>query len=237
MTADRIARRDRKLAMCGRSEMKAMTSGKSILAGLFLAALTGAAAGDEISSIYTRLAFDTDCVQLSADPMGRCLFLRRSWRLRHPAVGMSDLRQSVFFGYVGDWYADDALGKHCGAFNAAHQRHGRMAASEGRSVPFATILRCVHRKSRSSTPAHPTRRIVGQVLVSRRRSCQPGAGDACVVGYVDALANGNANEMARELSVISGLPGISSCTPSTSRPITVERGALSVGPRPVVWIF
>ena len=64
--------------------------------------------------------------------------------------------------------------------------------------PFATILRWFIENSNPDTGA-PDEAHRGQVLVVSRVA-QPGEGGACVVGYVDALANPNANEMARNVA-------------------------------------
>lgn len=171
-----------------------MTPRTAYLAGLFTAALAGpAVAGEDVSSIYTRLEFDTDCVQISADPMGGSFSCSG-----HGGYGVllaeGDLRQSAFFGYVGAWYADNAW-ESFGAFN---QTNDTVEWRLRGGVPFATILRWFIENPNPDTGA-PDEAHRGQVLVVSRVG-QPGVGEACVVGYVDALANGDANTVAREVA-------------------------------------
>lgn len=171
-----------------------MISRNAILAGMLAVALTGpAAAVEPVSSIYTKLEFDTDCVQLSADQMGGEFSCAG-----HGGYGVliteGDLRQSVFFGYVGDWYADNAW-ESFGAFNQANDTvEWRLKGG----VPFAAILRWYIENPNPDTGT-PDEAHRGQVLVVSKVG-QPGVGDACVVGYVDALANGDANTLAREVA-------------------------------------
>ena len=171
-----------------------MRSTAFILACALSAVAAGQAGAQEaVSSIYTKLEFDTGCVPLTADPMGGSFSCSG-----HGGYGVlfaeGDLRQTVFFGYVGDWYAGAAW-ESFGAFNQANDTvEWRLRGG----IPHATILRWYIENPNPDTGS-PDEAHRGQVLVVSKVG-QPGIGDACVVGYVDALANPDANEMAREVA-------------------------------------
>tara|TARA_Y100000815_G_scaffold172366_2_gene156749 strand:+ start:53524 stop:54147 length:624 start_codon:yes stop_codon:yes gene_type:complete len=147
----------------------------------------------ELSSIYTKMDFETGCIRMSVDEVGAS-FSCAGHRGYGILFAESDLRQSVFFGYVGPWYADGAWE----SFSAFNQTNDTVEwrLSDGR--PYATILRWYIENPNPDTGA-PDEAHRGQVLVVSRVA-QPGEGSACVVGYVDALANPNANEMARDVA-------------------------------------
>ncbi|MAS06351.1 MAG: hypothetical protein CL534_16940 [Ahrensia sp.] len=160
----------------------------------FLAAPAALAQGEgDVSSIYTKIDFETGCIRTSTDEVGAD-FSCAGHRGYGILFAESDLRQSVFFGYVGPWYADGAW-ESFGPFNQTNDTV-EWRLSGGR--PFATILRWFIENSNPDTGA-PDEAHRGQVLVVSRVA-QPGEGGACVVGYVDALANPNANEMARDIA-------------------------------------
>ena len=105
-----------------------------------------------------------------------------------------DLRQSVFYGYVGPWYGEGAW-ESFGPFNAAGTKiEWRLADG----VPVATILRWSIQNANPQTgQIDPERR--GEILVVSKVA-QPGQGEGCVIGYVDARANADANMIARDLA-------------------------------------
>ena len=149
------------------------------LSAAMLAPADRAAAYEPISSIYTKIEFDTGCITLSSDPMGGSFSCSG-----HGGYGIllseGDLRQTAFFGYVGDWYAGNAW-ESFAAFNQANDTvEWRLRGG----VPYATILRWFIENPNPDTGA-PDAAHRGQVLVIFKVG-QPGIGDACVVGYVDA---------------------------------------------------
>ncbi|MDF1778944.1 MAG: hypothetical protein P1V13_23210 [Rhizobiaceae bacterium] len=166
----------------------ARTSMTTAFAMLLLGAFAGAAQSNESS--YTKIDFDK-CVTLSADSMGA--------RLVCPGFGgygvffkEDDLRQAVQFGHVDQGEVFESFG----AFNRINETvEWRINVS---GVPIATILRWFLENpdpdSGISTPQY-----LGQVLVISRVG-QPGDARACVVGYVDALGNKDANVLAREVA-------------------------------------
>lgn len=159
-----------------------------------LAAAPAVAEGEgAVSSVYTKLDFETGCIRLSTHEVG-ARFSCSGQGGFGVLFAESDLRQSLFFGYVGSWYGDDAW-ESFGPFNQTNDTV-EWRLSGGR--PFATILRWFIENSNPDTGA-PDEAHRGQVLVVSRVA-QPGEGGACVVGYVDALANPNANEMARNVA-------------------------------------
>ena len=164
------------------------------LVSAFLPASAARAQGEsETSSIYTKIDFETGCVRLSTDEVGAS-FSCAGHRGYGILFSESDLRQALFFGYVGPWYAADAW-ESFGPFNQSNDTV-EWRLDGGR--PFATILRWFIENPNPDTGA-PDEAHRGQVLVVSRVA-QPGEGGACVVGYVDALANSDANEMAREVA-------------------------------------
>ncbi|QKV19897.1 hypothetical protein [Oricola thermophila] len=164
----------------------------TLSAGLVLAA-SAATAAEDVASVYTRLDVPADCVALSADPMGGTFSCPG-----HGGYGVllaeGDLRQSVFFGHLGPWYGEPAWESFVTFNGAGDTVEWRLDGG----VPFATILRWfidgINPETGSPDAGHR-----GQVLVVSKVG-QPGVGDACVVGYVDALANADANVLAREVA-------------------------------------
>lgn len=138
-------------------------------------------------SVYTKIEFDA-CIALSSDSQGG--------QLQCPGYGgygvvfkEGDLRQAVQFGHVtqGDVF------ESFGAFNRANDTVEWRLDDNG--VPVATILRWFLENPDPKTGS-PSPQSTGQVLVVSRIG-QPGDAHSCVVGYVDAKANDNANVIAR----------------------------------------
>lgn len=107
---------------------------------------------------------------------------------------VSEERMSVFFGYVGNWYAEGAYE----SFEAINHIADVVEWRVRDGVPRATIVRWTidHGKTESG---ETDPEIVGEVLVVSKVA-QPGEGEGCVIGYVDALENENADEIAREVA-------------------------------------
>ncbi|MFZ2103054.1 MAG: hypothetical protein WAU86_21070, partial [Oricola sp.] len=154
---------------------------------------TSAPAADAAESVYTKIDDEKGCVSIDTDEMGGTVSCAG-----HGGYGVllseGDLRQTVFFGYVGEWYSGPAW-ESFAAFNYTNDTVEWRARG---SVPHATILRWFIENSNPDTGS-PDEAHRGQVLVVSKVG-QPGVGDACVVGYVDALANPGANDMAREIA-------------------------------------
>lgn len=104
-----------------------------------------------------------------------------------------DLRQSQSYGPIGQAYLDEAF-ETFGPFNHSNARIEWRLAVDGK--PFATIVRWFISDPETTDEAD-TR--YGQVLVVSTVAT-PDNPTSCVVGYVDALANGDANTLARKVA-------------------------------------
>jgi hypothetical protein len=149
------------------------------------------AAGE--TSAYTTIDFERDCIAVSdvdseSGSGGSWLCAGyKGWPV-HVAAG--DLRESVFFGHLGPWFAD-ADGGHAFATFGMFNGIGRTVEwrLDDKGAPFAAILR-FHLDS--GDPAITKRQVLVVSTVG-----QPGIGIACIAGYVDATDTPKANEVAR----------------------------------------
>lgn len=165
-----------------------------VLALLGGSMLAGAASADgAVSSSYTKLDIRKGCEQTSSNEVGGS-YLCAGFADYPVHFAEGDLRQSVFFGHVGGWHAERAW-ESFGQFNYVNETI-EWRLKDGK--PFATILRWFVENINPDTGA-PDDAHRGQVLVVSRVA-QPDDGDGCVVGYVDALANGDANTLARQVA-------------------------------------
>lgn len=102
-----------------------------------------------------------------------------------------DLRQMVRFGHLSK---TDGQWESFGQFNYVNETiEWRLKNGS----PFATILRWFIENSDSDGSSNKAN--LGQVLVISKVAT-PANPSSCVVGYVDALANKNANLLAREVA-------------------------------------
>lgn len=107
----------------------------------------------------------------------------------------SDIRQSFFFGHVRKSYLEKGF-ESFGPFNHAEATvEWRIDAAK---KPGATILRWIIENQDPQT-GRSTRALEGQVLVISKVA-QKEDGEGCVIGYVDALANADANLLARRIA-------------------------------------
>lgn len=106
-----------------------------------------------------------------------------------------DVRQSTYFGYLSDEILGGG-GETFAVFNHIGDKIEWRLDDKG--VPRATILRYVM-ENMNPTTYDPDPALYGQVLVVSRVG-QPEDETGCVTAYVDALANKDANEMARKLA-------------------------------------
>jgi hypothetical protein len=108
-------------------------------------------------------------------------------------LSAGDQRMQVTYG---DWKKDDiALSQTFPAFNNVYEGTVEWRIEkqpDGKTRPFATILRWNVREAGQEGVVASS----GRVLVVTRL----GAGGVCQVGYVDARANPNANELARQIA-------------------------------------
>ena len=161
---------------------------KPILAALLAIAALATPAQAAFNSAYTDLDLD-ECLVLDADDFGA------SWACPgykgYPLmVTEGDLRFSLIYGFgakAGD-------GQTLPPFNRPGETlEWRLSNDLGRWMPIATIIRY-------HTADPETGEDKGQVLVVT----QLVEGNSCHIAYIDALANKNANELAREAADKAG---------------------------------
>lgn len=149
------------------------------------------AAAHGAESAYTTVVFEKDCKQTDTDELGGSAICK-GYKDFPVHFSEGDLRQSVFYGHIGSWYEDGAF-ESFGRFNHAGDRiEWRL---EGGS-PYATIRRWFV-STGENDEGEPLPEA--QVLVISKVG-QKGVGDACVVGYVEATANPDANDIARKVA-------------------------------------
>ncbi len=161
----------------------------ALAGGCFLVCSAAAFAN---SSTYTDLNLDQcekiteyeDGVQLKCDGYGDYpVYLKEG-----------DLRQAVLFGKVKQVLIDEAF-ESFGPFNHVNTKIEWRLDEQGK--PIAAILRWFIENTNPETGA-VDKDSTGQVLVVSSVADIDGVG--CVVGYVDALDNPNANILARNIA-------------------------------------
>lgn len=146
--------------------------------------LAGPAAAQQIESSYTDLDLNIDCTVINSDDFGStwaCTGLKGMPVM----VAEGDLRMFVSYGLTST--TEKAAKQTLGPFNRLGDKiEWRVSNADGYWKPFASILRFLT-KAEEGKPE-------GQVLVVTKIT--PSA--TCHVAYVDALANPDANELARK---------------------------------------
>jgi hypothetical protein len=160
-----------------------------LLAAGGLSVPASAAAND---SVYTDLDLD-NCQTLVEDPMGVSLKCK-GYRDYSVYFKEGDLRQSVFYGRVDRELIDSAF-ESFSAFNHINTRIEWRLDDEGK--PFAAILRWFI--DNPGPDGSSTRASRGEILVVSRVGTAD-YGGSCMVALVDVKANGNANELARQMA-------------------------------------
>lgn len=165
-----------------------------ILAAWVAAAITVPATAQEIVSEYTDLNVDKHCSTFAAGEKGEgdwSNFVCQGWRGYPVLIYYADAHESLFYGFPqgGDlapnWESFDG-------FNQSGPRiEWRIERDGPRAVPFATI----HRRSVTVSDGHkPVEVLVVQKVGELH------AREGCVVGYVVATGNPDANEKARRIA-------------------------------------
>lgn len=144
--------------------------------------------GTEIESTYTKLDLDGACKPYELYEQGGS-FTCPGYAGYSVLFAEGDLRQSVFYGFVGEWFAEGAFESFSGFNYVSGTIEWRLKGG----VPYAAIMRWFISSGEGDGTSE------GQVLVISKVA-QPGIGEGCVVGYVDALENANANVMARDIA-------------------------------------
>lgn len=106
----------------------------------------------------------------------------------------SDLRQSILYGPVNDTYINDVF-ESFEPFNNATRKIEWRLGTDGK--PVATIVRWFL-DNIDPVNFEPSPKLKGQVLVVSKVAGD--AGQGCIVGYVDALANPEPNALARKIA-------------------------------------
>jgi hypothetical protein len=159
----------------------AFASALYVAAALLLAA---PASAQQIESSYTDLNLNVDCTVIESDDFGT-MWACGGLKGMPVMVSEGDLRMFVSYGLTST--TEKAAEQTLGPFNRLGEKiEWRVSNAEGYWKPFATILR-YFTKSEEGKPE-------GQVLVVTKIT--PGA--TCQIAYVDALANPDANELARK---------------------------------------
>jgi hypothetical protein len=166
---------------------------RKFLAMLAVTGFSSAAHAGEISSVYTDLVAEKDCVTYSAaeDGEGDWANLACAGYRGYPVlIAYDDVRESVFYGFPP---TEDLPWESFSAFNSAGPKiEWRIETNGDQGVPFATI----HRWS-VSDPEDPDKKI--EVLVVSKVG-QMAERDGCVVGLVVATGNPKANDTARKIA-------------------------------------
>lgn len=161
------------------------------MASALLAASAGFALAN--SSVYTDLDLK-QCETISQDPDGGVL--KCGGYEDYPVYFKEgDLRQSMLYGPAAEDMLSEAF-ESFGAFNHVNTKiEWRLDAS---GKPVAAIHRWFIDNVDETGATTP--KTAGQVLVISHVASDPADGVSCVVGYVDALANKDANEIARKVA-------------------------------------
>lgn len=147
--------------------------------------LAGGAKAQQIQSSYTDVDLD-ECTVISADDFG-ATWACSGLKGMPVMIAEGDLRMFVSYGLEST--TEKAAQQTLPPFNHLGPKiEWRVSNIEGAYKPFATILRFFTQREGSDTE--------GQVLVVTKVA--PGA--TCHVAYIDAIANKNANELAREVA-------------------------------------
>lgn len=163
---------------------------------LFLFGLLSATAGAaDITSEYTELDLERDCVVFEAAPEGEGDWRTMTcagWRGYPVILQYNDMRESIFYGFpsAGDgalvWESFDA-------FNRADMRiEWRILADGAARLPLATIHRWF--VSDADDPEEEIEVLVVEKVASMAER------DGCAIGYVVATGNAHAHEKARRIA-------------------------------------
>lgn len=164
---------------------------KRLIAALPVAilGLVGPVCAEDVSSAYTMIDVRKDCRHkpgVDVEDYG-------DWRCRGFAnvpiwIGAGDQRMYVSFGRKAT--DEPAAEQTLGPFNDFYE--GTVEWRRARAKPFATIIRWNYKTDAD----RETTKASGRVLVVTRLP----PGQVCHVGYVDARANPDANELARGIA-------------------------------------
>ncbi|MTI18286.1 hypothetical protein E1162_13650 [Rhodobacteraceae bacterium RKSG542] len=187
---------------------------KTVVLVAFLMVTMAEVAASGLESVYTRLNLDGSCTLLEVyeDGAGGARWVCEGYKGIPVWVGEGDLRFFVSYGASGN--SERAYSQTLAPFNELGSTV-EWVLKQG--VPIATILRW-HTQISDETISGGFYK--GQVLVVT----QLGEGRTCHIGYIDARANSNANQLARDTVRLLG--GIWDCE---QPPKIIGRGGRSLG--------
>jgi hypothetical protein len=167
---------------------------RALLIPLALASLCQATRADGISSVYTDLDWEKDCVTYAQAEQGEgdWASLACSGYRGYPVlIGYDDARESLFYGFPSSdmtsvWESFSGLN------TAGPKVEWRIETKGDVAIPFAAI----HRRS-VSNPDDENKST--EVLVVAKVA-QPDAQEGCTIGLVLATGNPDANDQARKLA-------------------------------------
>ena len=156
----------------------------------FVILLTTAATAQATDSAYTKLDLEKNCVFHSEYELGASAYCE-GYKGYPVHFSEGDLRQMVRFGHIAK------LQDQWESFGQFNRVNDTIEWRLKNKKPYAAILRWFIENS--SQDGDYSKELEGQVLVVSTVAdhARP---VSCVVGYVDARANKNANALARELA-------------------------------------
>jgi hypothetical protein len=155
-----------------------------ILAALAILLATVTASAQQIESNYTDVDLD-ECTVVSSDDFGST-WACSGYKGIPVMIAEGDLRFFVSYGLKST--EEKAAEQTLPPFNHLGEKiEWRLSNADGGWKPFATILRYFVQREEGGAED-------GQILVVTK--IEPGA--TCHIAYIDALANKDANELARE---------------------------------------
>ena len=166
---------------------------RSVMIGLFAAAVVQTAGAEEISSIYTDLDVEKDCTifSVSEESDDFAGFACNGFGGYPVLIYSGDLRETVYYGFPK---AGDMAWESFSAFNSSGPRIEWRVSREGdRTIPFAAI----HRRFVSDDPDNPESKV--EVLIVAKVG-QVEEQEGCAVGLVLATGSPQANETARRIA-------------------------------------
>ncbi|MCO5146482.1 MAG: hypothetical protein M9895_09950 [Aquamicrobium sp.] len=167
---------------------------RSLIAAALTLWLAAPSAAQEIVSAYTDIDADSTCSTFAAAAEGEgdwSNMVCAGYRGYPVVVHYGDLRESVFYGFPPDGDLAPAWESFSGFNRTGPRIEWRIERQDGRETPFATI----HRWFVADGEGGPET----EVLVVEKVGQIHGR-EGCVVGYVVASGNPDANGKARRIA-------------------------------------
>lgn len=166
------------------------------LSALFLTAMTGLAGAADIESAYTEFDVEKDCAAFAVPGEGEegdwANFVCPGWRGYPVLVYYGDLRESVFYGFPPSGDMAPPWESFAGFNHSGKTIEWRILTEGRRQRPIAAIHRWF------VADAEETEKDIEVLVVEKVGQLQEH--DGCVMGYVMATGNADANEKARRIA-------------------------------------